>query len=135
MKFSIATFLSDLTSVQRLRLHRSPNVKDCILGLKVPANNFRTIIATGTMFTPSSFFRKGAPNHVYIDLTRPPSNLTLGQCKFDLRSMSKMSKLCHVAYHSTRLDGRKVFILLLRFGMYSGSEGDYHKRNQRQCSV
>ena len=26
--------------------------------------------------------------------------------------MPKMSKLCHVAYHSNRLDGAKVFILL-----------------------
>ena len=53
-------------------------------------------------------------------------NLTLGQCKFDLRSMSKTSKLCQVVYHSTRLAGTKVFKVLCG---YSGSKGNSHKQN------
>ena len=81
-------------------------------------------IATGKLFISLRFFRKGTPNYVYIDLKRSPSNLTLGQCKFDLRSMSKTSKLCQVVYHSTRLDGTKVFKLLCG---YSGSKDNYHK--------
>ena len=76
---------------------------------------------------PLCFFRKGSPNYVYIDLKRSPSNLTLGQCKFGLRSMLKTSKLCQVVYHSTRLDGTNVFRLLCA---YSGSKGSYHSRNQ-----
>ena len=45
------------------------------------------------MFTPLCLFLKDAQNHVHVDLKRSSSNLKLGQCKFDLRSMSKMSKL------------------------------------------
>ena len=33
-----------------------------IIGLGIPANNFRTNIATVKMFTPLCFFRKGTPN-------------------------------------------------------------------------
>ena len=48
--------------------------------------------------------------------------------------MSKMSKMCLVAFYSTRIDGIKVFIhTTLYLGMYFGSRGDCHKRNQ--CSV
>ena len=32
--------------------------------------------------------------------------------------MPKMSKLCHVVYHSNRLDGAKVFILLYALVYY-----------------
>ena len=111
-------------------LQRSPEVKDYIRGLEIFANNFRTSIATGNMFTPFSFFCKGAPNHVYIDFKRSSSNLAQGQSKFDLRSMSNIPKLCHVVCHSTRCDGIEAFILLCAF---SGSKGNYHRRNQ--CSV
>ena len=65
------------------------------------------------MFTPLCFFCKGTQNYVYIDLKGSLSNLTLGQCKFDLRSMSKTSKLCEVVYHLTRLDGTRVFNITL----------------------
>ena len=44
--------------------------------------------------------------------------------------MSKMSKLCQVVYHSTRLDGTNVFKLLCG---YSGSKDNYHK--QSECST
>ena len=83
-----------------------------MLGLKASADNFRTNLVTRKTFTPSCFFCKDAANHVYIDVKMSPSNLTLGRCKFELRSMPKMLKLCHVAYHSTRLDGAKEFMLL-----------------------
>ena len=86
-------------------------VKDFILGLGISADNFWTKIATGKLFTSSRFFREGTPNYVYFDFKRLLSDLTLSQCKFDLRSMSKTSKLCQVVYHSTRLDGTKVFKL------------------------
>ena len=87
-------------------------------------NNFQTSIAIGRMFIPLCFFRKGAPNDVFIYLKRSPSNLTLGQCKFDLRSMSMTSKLRQIAYNSTRLDGAEVLIL---FCGYPGSKGNYQK--------
>ena len=80
LKFSIAEALSALTYGQRFRLQRSPKVKDFILGLEISADNFRTNIDTGKLFTSLRFFRKGTPNYVYIDLKRSPSNLTLGQC-------------------------------------------------------
>ena len=105
-------------------------VKDFIAGFVIPTNNFLTNIATGKMFTPLCFFCKGAPNYVYIYLRRSISNLTLGQCKFDLKSMSKTSKLCQFIYHWTRLDGTGVFIL---FCSYSGSKGNCHK--PIQCFV
>ena len=95
----------------------SAEVKDYSVGLKVPANNFRTNLVTGKMFTPLCFFCQGTPNYVNIDPKTSLSNLslpnfTLGQGKFDLRPMSKTSKLCQDAYHSTRFDGTRVFILL-----------------------
>ena len=114
-----------------MRRQRSPSkVKDFILCLDISADTFRTKIATGNMFTSLCFFRQGTPNYVYIDLKRSPSILTLGQCKFDLRSMSKTSKLCQVVYHSTCLDETKVFKLLCG---HSRSKDKYHKQNQ--CSV
>ena len=97
----------------------SPKFKDFILGLEISADNFRTIKATGKLFSSLRLFRNDTPNYVYNELKRSPSNLTLGQCKFDLRLMSKTSKLCQVVYHSTRLDGIKVFKL---FCGYSGSK-------------
>ena len=51
---------------------------------------------TGNLFISLLFLRKGTPNYVNIDLKMSPSNLTLGQCKVDLSSMSKTSKLCKV---------------------------------------
>ena len=39
--------------------------------------------------------------------------MNLCKCKVDLRSMSITSKLCNVAYHSTRLDETNVFKLFL----------------------
>ena len=82
--------------------------------LEIPANNFRTNLATRKMFTPLCFFCQGTPNYVYIDLKRSLSNLTLAQGKFGLRSMSKMSKLCQVAdmgmtqfFYSNQLSLRK----------------------------
>ena len=83
---------------------------------------------TGKLFTSLRFFRKVTPNYLYIALKRSPSFLTLGQCKFDIRSMSKTSKLCQIVYHSTRLYGAKLFKLLCG---YSGSKYNYHKQNQR----
>ena len=50
MKFSITGLPSNLTLGQRLRLQRSANVNDPIVGLEIPTNNFRTKIATGKMF-------------------------------------------------------------------------------------
>ena len=96
----------------------------------IPADNFRTNIATGKIFTSLCFFRQGTPNYVYIYLKSSLSNLTLGPCKFDFRSMSKTSKLCQVVYHSTRLDETKVFKPLCG---YSGSKDNYQKQNQ--CSI
>ena len=55
------SIFSDLTEGQRLRLQRSPKVKDRKVGLEIPAKNFRTNIATGKMFTPLCFFGKGTP--------------------------------------------------------------------------
>ena len=124
MKFSIAELPSNLTYGQRLRLQRSAKVNDLIVGLEIPTNHFRTKIATGKMSTPVCFFCKYTPNYVYIDLKRSLSNLTAGQCKFDLRSMSRTSKLCQDVYHSTRLDGTRVFILLCG---YSETIGNFHK--------
>ena len=95
-----------------------------IVGLETPNNNFRTNIYAGKMFTQLCFFCKCTPNCVYTDLKRSLSNLTLDQCKFDLRSMSKNSKLCQDVNHSTRLDGTRVFILLCDF---SGQIGNFHK--------
>ena len=128
MKFPIAIILSELTQGQRFRLQGSPKVKDFILGFEISADNFRTNIDTRKLFTSLIFFRRGTPNYVYIDLTRSRSNLTLGKCKLDLRSMSKTSKLCQVVYNLTRLDGTKVFKLLLS---YHGSKDNYHKQIQR----
>ena len=108
MKSSIAKLHSNLTLGQRLRLQKSAKVNDLIVGLVIPTNNFRTKIATGKMLTPLCFSCKCTPKYTYIDLKRPLLNLTLGQCKFDLRSMSKTSKLCQHVYHSTRLDGARV---------------------------
>ena len=71
--------------------------------MEISASNFRTNIATEKSFTPLCFSRKGAPNYVYVDLKMSPLNLTLDQCKFDLRSMSKTSKLCQVVYPKTPL--------------------------------
>ena len=130
MKFSIVKLPSNLTLGQRLRLQRTAKVNDLNVGLEIPINNFRTKIATGKMFTPLCFFCKCTPNYVYIDLKMPLSNLTSGQCKFDLRSISKTSKLCQDAYHSTRLDGIRVFILLCG---YSGLIGNFHKLYR--CSI
>ena len=112
MKFSIAKLPSNLTLGQRLRLQRLAKINDLMVGSEIPANNFRTKIATGKMFTPLCFFCKCTPNYVYIDLKRSLSNVTSGQCKSDLRSMSKTSKLCQDLYHSTRLDGTRLFMLL-----------------------
>ena len=69
-------------------------------------------IARGKMFTPFCFFYKITLNHVHFDLKGSTSNSNSGQCKFDLRSMAKASKLCQVTYHLTRLDETKVLILL-----------------------
>ena len=124
MKFSIARLPSNLTLDQRLRLQRSAKVNDLIVGLEISTNDFRTKIATGRMFTPLCFFCKCTPNYVYICLKRSLSNLTSGQCKFDLRSMSNTSKPCQDVYHSTRLDGTRVFMLLC---CYSGPIGNFHK--------
>ena len=130
MKFSIAEIPSNLTSGQRLRLQRSANFNDLIVGLEIPSNNVQTKIAEGNMFTPLCFFNKCTPNYADIDLKRSLSNLISGQCKFDLRSMSKTSKLCQDVYHSTRFDGTSVFILLCG---YSGPMGNFHK--QYRCSI
>ena len=73
-------------------------VKGFVVGLEIPANNFRTNIARGKMFTPLCFSCKITPNYVYVDLKRSPSDVTVGQCKSDLGSMSKTSKLCQVLY-------------------------------------
>ena len=100
------------------------------LCLDISADNFRTSTDTGQLFTSLRFFRKGILSYVYIDLQRSPSNLTLCQCKVDLRSMSTTSKLCQVVYHSTLLDETQVVKLL--FG-YSGSKSNYHKQNK--CSA
>ena len=68
----------------------SPNVKNCMvtLGLKASAANFRMNVVTGKMVTLSCFFRRGAPNNVYINFERSLPNLTLvnayltlGQCQ------------------------------------------------------
>ena len=59
------------------------------LGFKVYAINHRTNMVAGKMLTQSRFLRKGDPNHVNTDLKRSPSNLTLGQCKLDLRQSQK----------------------------------------------
>ena len=126
MKFSIATLSLRLDLKSTIRPQKSSNVKDCILGFEISANNFRTNIAAGKSFTTLCFFSKGAPNYVYINLKRSHSNLALGQCKFDLRSMLKTSKLCQVVCHSTHLDRVKVFILLCG---YSGSKDNYGIRN------
>ena len=67
------------------------------------------------------FFCKGTPHCVCIVLKRSPSNLTLVQCKFDIRSMSKKSKLRQVVYHSTSLDWTNVFVPLCG---YYGSKGN-----------
>ena len=56
--------------------------------------------------------------------------MTLGQCKCNLRAMSKTSKLCQFVCRLTRLDGTTVLILLCG---YSGSKGNYHK--PKQCFV
>ena len=125
MKFSITELPSNLALGQRLRLQRSPKVNDFIVGLEIPTNNFRTKIATGKMSTPLCFFCKCTPNYFYIHLKSSLSNLISGQCIFDLRSMSKTSKLCQDAYHSNRLDGTKLFILLCG---YSGPIGNFHKQ-------
>ena len=77
------------------------------------------------MFTSLRFFRKGTPNYVYADTKRSPLNLTIGQCKFDPRSMSKTSKSSQVVYHPTRLDGTKVFKL---FCGHSGSKDNYQNQ-------
>ena len=92
-------------------LGRSSKVKDFILGLEISTDNLQTNIDAGKLFTSLRFFRKGTPSYVYIDLQRSPSNLTLCQCKFDLRSMSKTWKLGQVVYHSTRLNEAKAFKL------------------------
>ena len=127
MKLSIARLPSNLDLGQRLRFQRSAKVNDLIVVLEIPANNFGTKIARGKMFTPLCFFCKCIPNYVYIDLKRSLSKLTSGQCKFDLRSMSKTSKLCQFAYHSTRHDGTKAYKLLCG---YSESKYNYYKQNQ-----
>ena len=77
------------------------------------------------MFTSLRFFFKGIPKYVYIDLKRSPLNLTLGKCKFNLRSMSKTSKPCQVVYYSTRIDWTKVF---KPFCGFSGSKDHDHKQ-------
>ena len=77
------------SGVQQFRLQRSPKVRDLILGLEISADSFRTNIDTGKLFTSFRFFRKRTPKYVYIDLKRSPSNLTLGQCKVELMSMSR----------------------------------------------
>ena len=105
MKFSIARIPSNVTLCQRLRLQRSARVNDLTVGLEIPTNSFRTKLATGKISTPLCFFCKCTPNYLYIDLKRSLSHLTSGQYKFDLRTMSKTSKLCHDVYHSTRFDG------------------------------
>ena len=110
-----------------LRSTVQAKVKDLVLGLGIFADSFRTNIAIVKLFTSLCFSRRGTPNYVYMDFKRSPSNLTLGQCKFDLMSTSRTSKLYQVAYHSTRLDGTKVFKLLCG---YSGSKDNYHKQNQ-----
>ena len=130
LKFSIAVCLSDLTYGQRFGLQRSAKVKDFSVGLKVPANNFRTNLATGKILTPLCFFCRGTPNYAHIDLKMSPSNLTSGQDKFDLRSMSKTLKLCQDVYHSTHFDVTMVFILLCG---YSGPIGIFHKPHR--CSI
>ena len=127
---SIAKLSSNLTFGQRLRLQSSAKVNDLIVGLEIPTNNFGTKIATGKVFTPLCFFCKCTQNYARIDLKRSLSNLTSGQCKFDLRSMPKTSKLCQDVYYSTRLDGTRVFILLCG---YSGPIRNFHKPNR--CSV
>ena len=130
MKLSIARLPSNLTFCQRLRLQRSAKVNELIVGLEIPANTFRRKMVKGKMFTPLCFFCKCTPNYVYIDLKRSLSKLTSCQCKFDLMSMSKTSKLYQDVYHSTRLDGTKVFIL---FCGYSGPTGNFHK--PYRCSI
>ena len=132
MKFSFVKLPSNLTLVLRLRFQRSVNVIDLIVGLEIPTNNFGMKIATGKMSTPLCFFCKCTPNCVYIELKRSLSKLTSnsGQCKFDLGSMSKMSKLCQDAYHLTRIDGTMVFILLCG---YAGPIGNFHK--PYRCSI
>ena len=91
-----------------LRSTVQAKVKDLVLGLGIFADSFRTNIAIVKLFTSLCFSRRGTPNYVYMDFKRSPSNLTLGQCKFDLMSTSRTSKLYQVAYHLTRLDGTKV---------------------------
>ena len=90
----------NLTWGQRLRLQRSAKVNNLIVGLEIPTSNFRTNIDTGNVFIPLCFFRKSTPNYVYIDLKRSLSDSALGQCKFDLKSMPKTSKLCQDVYLS-----------------------------------
>ena len=70
-------------------------------------------MASEKMFTSLRFFFKGTLNYVYIDLKKSPSNLTLGQCKFDIRPISKACKPCQVIYYSTCLDGIKMFKLFV----------------------
>ena len=130
MKFPTAELLSNLTLDQGLRLQRPAKINDFMISLEIPTNNFRTKIATGKMFTLLCFFCKCTPNYTYIDLKRSLSNLISGKCKFDLRSMSKTSKLCQNVYHSTHFDVTRVFILLCG---YSGPIGSIH--NPHRCSI
>ena len=76
LEIPYSSISTELAYGQGFRLQRSPNVKDLILGLEISADNFRTSISTGKLFTLLRFFRKGTPSYVYIDLKRSPSNLT-----------------------------------------------------------
>ena len=114
MKFPIAKLPSNLNLGQWwLRLQRSANVNDLVVGLEILTNNLRSKIPTGKMFTPLCFFCKGTPDNVYIDLKRSLSDLTSGQCKFDLRSMSKKSKLSQDVYHSLVLMGQRCYFVVI----------------------
>ena len=63
-------FLPDLTLGQQLMYKRPPQVKACVLGLEISANDFRTKIATVKIISPLYLFLTGAPNYVYIDHKR-----------------------------------------------------------------
>ena len=54
---------------------------DCILGLDISANNFRTNIATGKMSTPLYFFRKGTHNYVNFGLKGVTLKVDLGSVR------------------------------------------------------
>ena len=105
MKRPIWVVVSDLTSGQRFRLHRSKftEVKHQFLAQMFFFNNFWPIGSTASMLLPLCSSRRDKSNDTQFDLKSQGQSLTQGE-------RSSQVKVGHVAHHSIWNDETSILV-------------------------